>query len=493
MSALASISWIIPLFADGARGGLVCARLREVLELLAATGSEIVVGDASVARALTVEHICARHGARRVACPQPGSFAPGLARNAAVQHATRPYVLLFDVDLWFAPEFLQRLPPRLAWLARNPLAFVMAPCLYLTPAATKAVEADAACIEAFWQDYLRGNFAHSVNLAVVSSALLLHRAAYLASGGHCAAFSGHGGEDLEYINRLTGEWPLGARDTDHPVDARQESIAASRGFRRYFSYYGLPVGLGGLVLAHRRHPRPPTRYFRRHARNARLLQDYMARYHTRGDAPDALPDLGTPGLAAVIPGPEVADVQAFRHFLPPLGRYRVLRTPEALAQEAFTHCFFLGMDAQARAQWLHRTGFTGGYGFLEAAGEGRWRCVLQDAQGAILCDELHTGLRHVYADGRSYRWVFHRGEDARADVLLYHFTPPDYANLPPPPPLPEHITQLLRETGRTREEYPGLFLNQWSGEGAGTRAARKCRKLLLNPRAFFRDSARRRV
>lgn len=292
---MVKVSVIIPITTDTARGAQLRDRLASLLATLTGPLLETVVGDSSTRDAQANRLLCEKYGARWVDATRPGTFSPGYARDRAVEEATGSHLFLMDVDLVGPSGFGELLVKEAAALDPEGTAFLMAPCLYLTPAGTRKLEEGGISVENLWRSYLAGDFSHTINLASASSAILVGRSHYQALGGHNPAFAGHGYEDLELLLRLTLSHPLGRIEPDLKIDARQESIADSRGFRRYFTYYAIEPGLRGLVLAHLAHPRHLWgRFRRRRTQNERnfgaILERTLADRST-GDLPP-LPPLG---------------------------------------------------------------------------------------------------------------------------------------------------------------------------------------------------------
>jgi predicted glycosyltransferase involved in capsule biosynthesis len=456
-----------------------------------AVGAEVIVADGSLRTARRIERLATTSGATYVGAPLQPIFSPGVARDAGVQVATREYVLLFDVDLAFSQDFLLRVGETLRGESRPPYTFQMAPCLYLTRGATRQVEADPDKISAIWQSYLRGRFLGVINLAVASSALIIRRDHFLAIGGHRSEYAGHGCEDLDLIFRLTQEWPIGQWGDDLYDDVRQESIADSRGFRKYFSYYGLNEAFSGLVLAHRWHSRPMfSRYFRSRPRNNHLLQKFMRSYRMHGQGPPALSDLTVQEHTLVITAADIDDVQAFRQFLPGMGRHVVTKSYDPIPDEGFSQLFFIGTIPPAAGlcgdklpSSIRRIGAL----FRPNPESHTWRLLWWDITGATLRDELHCATIRYYGDGRSYRWLFHQAINRLTGSVLYDFPPPNFSEMDLPP-LPDYIRHLMARANLDPSEYPGMFMNQWAQATRYDRFVRKFRKLLRDPEAFWRDS-----
>ena len=151
----------------------------------------------------------------------------------------------------------------------------MFPCLYLTKEETERFDGDfQGCLESF----LRGENHRVEGIALASSCLLMNREWFLQLGGFDEQFVGHGGEDLELIDRLTRHHPIGPRPDDYALNIKAQHPGDYQGFRRYFSYYALPHLFAGRFLVHQWHPRPLTHpYHKRRANNDQLLEQMLAR------------------------------------------------------------------------------------------------------------------------------------------------------------------------------------------------------------------------
>ena len=486
-----NLSVIIPIYVSCEWNSHVSTRGAEVVFDWASYGCEIVVVDASPESESQAQRLRQLDGVRYFHAPQKGVFSAGVARDIGAQHASREFIFFFDVDLVFHPELVTNIQSALTNLAASPLSFFMIPCLYLKKNATRTVEHDRQAIKNYWRDYLQGDFSGVINLAVASSAIIIQRGTYLSTGGHRHEFSGHGCEDLELINRLTLEYPLGRREVDYDLDVRQDVIANCRGFRRYFAYYGLPHAMEGLLVAHRWHPRPiRARYFRSRSRNDALFKDFLEKSDRIGLSPPALPDLNISGRTLIQTGDDVDNVQVFRQLLPGCGMYQVLRTGEALQSiDIGDRVLFIGQAARHLAQ-AHRAegAFERGVLYPDDDNPNVWRLCWWADDGTLIRDEIHEGIRRYYGDGTSYRWIFFKGYDYLCQKLLYSFEVASYDNLNPLPPLEDFVEGLLSDAGFRPGTYIGLFMNQWGQLNVVDRWYRILRKLILKPNSFFRDS-----
>lgn len=203
-------------------------------------------------------------------------YSPGLIRNLAVKNTTEKYMFFMDTDLILSPHLAEKIHSRthdLFFIHYS--AFEMYPCLYLTKEETERFDGDfQGCLESF----LRGEDHRVEGIALASSCLLLNREWFLQLGGFDEQFVGHGGEDLELIDRLTRHYPIGPRPDDYGLNIKAQHPGDYQGFRRYFSYYALPHLFAGRFLVHQWHPRPLTHpYHKRRAGNDQLLEQMLSR------------------------------------------------------------------------------------------------------------------------------------------------------------------------------------------------------------------------
>ncbi|WP_256353271.1 galactosyltransferase-related protein [Aeromonas sp. sif2416] len=203
-------------------------------------------------------------------------YSPGNARNHAIVYAPAKMIFIMDADLLCSSMLSEQLHSRGVECERaGDNAFDMYPCLYLTKEETERFDGDfQGCLESF----LRGENHRVEGIALASSCLLMNREWFLQLGGFDEQFVGHGGEDLELIDRLTRHYPIGPRPTDYGLNIKAQHPGDYQGFRRYFSYYALPHLFAGRFLVHQWHPRPLTHpYHKRRAGNDQLLEQMLAR------------------------------------------------------------------------------------------------------------------------------------------------------------------------------------------------------------------------
>ncbi|MGS3137013.1 galactosyltransferase-related protein [Aeromonas sanarellii] len=201
-------------------------------------------------------------------------FSPGTERNKLIGRSGGEYIFFHDVDLVKPPQLCLTTQKELL-KKQGDKSFEMYPCLYLTKEETERFDGDfQGCLESF----LRGENHRVEGIALASSCLLMNREWFLQLGGFDERFVGHGGEDLELIDRLTRHYPIGPRPDDYALNIKAQHPGDYQGFRRYFSYYALPHLFAGRFLVHQWHPRPLTHpYHRRRAGNDAMLEQMLSR------------------------------------------------------------------------------------------------------------------------------------------------------------------------------------------------------------------------
>lgn len=205
-----------------------------------------------------------------------GVYSPGGSRNKIISNVHSECVFIVDADLICSPNVVSSIQHANTMHANlDKVNFQMYPCLYLTKEETERFDGDfQGCLESF----LRGENHRVEGIALASSCLLLNREWFLQLGGFDEQFVGHGGEDLELIDRLTRHYPIGPRPDDYALNIKAQHPGDYQGVRRYFSYYALPHLFAGRFLVHQWHPRPLTHpYHKRRASNDQLLEQMLAR------------------------------------------------------------------------------------------------------------------------------------------------------------------------------------------------------------------------
>lgn len=320
------LSVILPIRAEGGTSYLV-ERLARCLERFAAFERlECVVVNSASAPALAarIRTLCARPRVTLVEDPAPlFPFAPGVARNLGGQAARGTHLLFYDVDLVNNDDFIPALE---TWCAvpRDPCAFLMVPCLYVSKAGSEPLERPGPGLERidlapYLRSYLAGENHLVENIAISTSTVVVTRGHFLRLGGNRPVYQGHGCEDFDLLHRLASYWPEGARPDDYYTDERTRFPIDYKGFRAYLARYSLPHLFGGPYTAHLWHPRPIVRrYWRQRERNEALLQDNMRAHDTGAsvhpplrsqvDGDPVVPTPLPPVWNTTVPAPPVREV-----------------------------------------------------------------------------------------------------------------------------------------------------------------------------------------
>ncbi|MCO4152139.1 galactosyltransferase-related protein [Citrobacter freundii] len=200
-------------------------------------------------------------------------YSPGQERNRLKNNGNAEYIFFSDADLICHPNLKKHIATVQNNLYSQGLsAFEMYPCLYLSEDETNNFNGDfQGCLDSF----LSGENHRVIGIALASSCLLLNQEWFHKLGGFDENFIGHGGEDLELIDRLCQHYPIGMRPADYGLNIKAQHPGDYQGFRRYFSYYALPHLFAGRFLVHQWHPRPLLHAYHRHRTNNDALLEQM--------------------------------------------------------------------------------------------------------------------------------------------------------------------------------------------------------------------------
>lgn len=163
----------------------------------------------------------------RLHAPEYDVFSPGAIRNFAAKHANGKYIFFVYAVLDLSHNNWKTLICKLQKIIYiNQQAFLMYPCLYLTKEETERFDRDfQGCLESF----LRGENHRVEGIALASSCLLMNREWFLLLGSFDEQFVGHGGEDLELIDRLTRHYTTGPRPDDYALNIKAQHPGIIRG------------------------------------------------------------------------------------------------------------------------------------------------------------------------------------------------------------------------------------------------------------------------
>lgn len=163
-------------------------------------------------------------------------YSPGIARNRAVQHATKNNLLFWDIDLLGSPQLFHAIPKHIQEIEQNSKVFHMYPCMYLCEKYSKQFKQD---FEQLWDDATNLRVNTLEHFAMATSTILCNKQHFLDIGAFDEDFIGHMGEDLELLNRLSINYSKYPFEKDHAEDWPSKVPAELKGFRKHFALYGL--------------------------------------------------------------------------------------------------------------------------------------------------------------------------------------------------------------------------------------------------------------
>lgn len=268
--------------------------------------------------------------------PSPhATFSIGQARDYGVQKSRHPVVMFHDIDFHAPPEIYRGIHAEAEKRGLNRLTkdFFCVPVLFLTEEGTRLYHASAAkglhLPVAPTLDAIRAADSLLQFPSYGSSAMVINRHHYLATGGHDTRFYGHGAEDFELLHRLATLHPKGERPPNYYIDYKYKDIVPYRGFRPYFAKYGLDVLERGLFLVHSWHPVRDDKDYRRRRKNFALLRKVMKEFDRKRTHLRPLADLTSKESLLLVCNEKHPTFGALRQFLSLFGDYA------AIAEEKF--------------------------------------------------------------------------------------------------------------------------------------------------------------
>lgn len=193
---------------------------------------------------------------------QADIFSIGIARDEGVRAARTPVIMFHDIDFLCERAGYLSIHAEIEsrGLAGNAYDFFTVPTVYLNQRGTveyldRFMTSDLAMADRMVHSHgMKANGDFVEHVALGSSALVCNRYLYLMTGGHDRAFRGHGAEDFEFYNRLSEFVPFFKRPP-HYTHNGPARTTEWKGFRSYFSLFGMEVWMRGMMLVHLHHPR----------------------------------------------------------------------------------------------------------------------------------------------------------------------------------------------------------------------------------------------
>lgn len=307
-------------------------RLERLLGSIPSKFFEVTVVDygSSPAEAERIRELCRLHRHVRLvrADTELEPFSAGAARNLGAQHARTPVIMFNDLDFLGSPDMYRRIAElaEARNIQENAYDFFTVPVAFLTPEGTRTYldEAHNGMGERrFFSNILQNKSSVVSTIAFAGSQVICNRMHYLAIGGSDSRFFGHGAEDYDVQHRLAAYCPIATRPQDYYKDVKSNQINEYRGFRAYFSLYGIEVLYHGIFLVHLWHPRRDEPGYMQSNRNFSLLEKTMREFDVHRRPPTPLPDLSNKDKTLVLIPPRSMAQENLRHALPITGSFTI--------------------------------------------------------------------------------------------------------------------------------------------------------------------------
>lgn len=266
------ISFITPIFYQNKSSYIYKRAAQLIKDFSTLENIELIIADSSKKPLLssTSKNIKIIH-----AHSNDKLFSPAKARNQAALKASHSLIFFYDVDLFFCPNLIQKLLASGEEILQNKKAFVALPFLYLTQKGSEFLTTtnDTHTLK---QSFLNGENHLVESFAANGSAVLLKKEEFLKLKGFREDFSGHGGEDFDFLHRLFSLYPHSAKNDDYYLNQTSKFVANLKGFRKYMAYYSLPNFFEDFFLLHLWHSRSfGNPFYLRKESNKTLLLESM--------------------------------------------------------------------------------------------------------------------------------------------------------------------------------------------------------------------------
>ena len=257
-------------------------------------------------------------------------FSIGHARDIGVQHAPDAVVIFHDIDFFCDTLMYERiyLEVNSRDMINNAYDFFCIPVFFLSEAGSRLI------LEMDQEGSISSNKIHRHLFELTpgitdfpaygSSAIVVNKYHYLGIGGHSREFFGHGAEDYDVLHRLGSYYKKGPRTADYYLDTKTNHIAEYKGFRAYFSLYGLDVFSKGIFQVHLWHPKRIISGYQQSNRNFAILTDLMKKFDRNKDQPMPLADLSKNTKSLALVDQSSKTFMALRHALPLFGELNLL-------------------------------------------------------------------------------------------------------------------------------------------------------------------------
>ncbi|MBT0885593.1 glycosyltransferase [Campylobacter sp. 2018MI10] len=250
-------------------------RALELIEYFKNTNYEFIISDASKNKILKSNY----PNIKIINTKYQNPFSPGIARNQAIIHSSKKYILFYDIDLLNDDNFFIKLSNKVNQeLETNIKKFILIPFVYLTKTGTQEFETNKN-LSILKNSYLEGSRKLIENIGLNGVIMIINKEYLKNIGLFDINFQGHGGEDLELVHRLIANNPIAKKPNDYYINETSNIVANLKGFRKYMAYYTLPLFFEDLILIHRWHDRPLfNKFYFKKSTNQDLLIKKMKEY-----------------------------------------------------------------------------------------------------------------------------------------------------------------------------------------------------------------------
>lgn len=253
-------------------------------------------------------------------------FSIGHARDIGVQHSEDDIVLFNDIDFYANSGMYCKIYDEVLSrdMVNNRYEFFCVPVFFLTENGTREMNDCKHLDEVIFNNRMHRKIAelHKDFVefpAYGSSAMIVNKYHYLAIGGHCREFYGHGAEDYDVLHRLSSYYMKGPRTVNYYENTKSNGILNYKGFRAYFALYGIDVFSRGVYFQHLWHPTRSIPGYQQTQRNFSLLDRLMKDFDRDRTQPQPLGDFCIKSKTLLLVDTDSQSFKAIRHATPVLG------------------------------------------------------------------------------------------------------------------------------------------------------------------------------
>ncbi|AUV28042.1 MULTISPECIES: capsular polysaccharide export protein, LipB/KpsS family [unclassified Citrobacter freundii complex] len=253
-------------------------------------------------------------------------FSIGHARDIGVQHSEDDVVIFNDIDFYANRNMYDKIYYEVLSrdMVNNRYDFFCVPVFFLTENGTKTLHESKYLDDAVFNNWIHKKIVESHNdfvdfPAYGSSAIVVNKYHYLAIGGHCREFYGHGAEDYDVLHRLASYYAKGPRTVNYYENTKNNDIVSYKGFRAYFSLYGIDIFSRAIYFQHLWHPKRTIPGYQQTQRNFSLLDRLMKDFDRDRIQPYPLSDYRVKNKTLLLVDTNSQTFKAIRHATPALG------------------------------------------------------------------------------------------------------------------------------------------------------------------------------